>query len=444
MAIQWREADMSDHVHRPGLWPVSGDGVLERQQDLVLLGSLADGDLLDSLLDALAQTADRGGDGDQLADVLTEVLVSDDVWPGIRAGQPGPAVAAFGPGRGGLSVLVTGSAWTEITTSDGTQRLAAGPPATVLRATIGSPVLAVHAGLGSGATERPGTDRFSRLDRGRVRAGGLSYYPVTAAAPAPPPPAWPAAEPTPPKAAPPKAAPPQAAPPAAPPKAARPEAAPPQAAPPRAAEDLVPDEPAPADGGPPTEFSAVLLGPETSDARPRPPLPVSRPPSGQAASNPAEPMILGVYCKNEHFNDPDARFCAVCGISMNQQTLTPRPGPRPPLGVLVLDDGAVLQLDADYVVGREPTLDAAVASGRARPLRIADAAGTVSRVHAYIQLDDWRVMVTDLGSANGTMIRTSDQAPPRALVPRVPAPLQPGSRVDLGSCGFRYESHRGR
>lgn len=408
---------MSDHVHRPGLWPMSGDGVLERQQDLVLLGSLTDGDLLESLLEALAQTADRGGDGDQLADVVTEVLVSDDIWPGSRAGQPGPAVAVFGPGRGGLSVLVTGSAWAEITTSHGTQRLAAGPPATLLRATIGSPVIAVHAGLGSGPRDQVGTDRFSRLDRGRVRAGGLSYYPATGAAPAPP-------EPAP------------------------PQPAPPQAAPPQPAEDLIPDEPAPelapADGGPPTEFSAVLLGQETSDIKPRPPLPMSGPPSGQAANNLAEPMILGVYCKNGHFNDPDARFCAVCGISMNQQTLTPRPGPRPPLGVLVLDDGAVLQLDADYVIGREPTLDAAVASGRARPLRITDAAGTVSRVHAYIQLDDWRVMVTDLGSANGTMIRASDQAPARALVPRVPAPLQPGSRVDLGSRGFRYESHRGR
>jgi pSer/pThr/pTyr-binding forkhead associated (FHA) protein len=122
----------------------------------------------------------------------------------------------------------------------------------------------------------------------------------------------------------------------------------------------------------------------------------------------------------------------------------PRLGPRPPLGVLVLDDGAVLQLDADYVIGREPTLDASVAGGRARGLPMTDPTGIVSRVHAQIQLVEWRVLVTDLGSANGTRIRRPDAIAGEQLVPRVPAQLQPGSHIDLGGRGLRYESHRGR
>lgn len=128
---------------------------------------------------------------------------------------------------------------------------------------------------------------------------------------------------------------------------------------------------------------------------------------------------------------------------MNQQTLVPRPGLRPPLGLLVLDGGAIFQLDTDYVLGREPTLDAAVAAGEARPLRVVDDSGTVSRVHAKIQLDGWQVLVADLGSANGTFIRPPDE-PDQWLTPRVPVPLLPGSQIVMGAFGFRYESHRGR
>ena len=155
-------------------------------------------------------------------------------------------------------------------------------------------------------------------------------------------------------------------------------------------------------------------------------------------------MIQGVYCKNGHFDDPEALFCAVCGISMNQQTLVPRPGERPPLGVLLLDDGSVFQLDSDYVVGREPSLDASVAAGQARPLRVADESGIVSRVHARVGLDGWRVLVTDLGSANGTRVFLAGQPSDQQLIPQVPIVLGPGSQVDLGGRGFRYESHRGR
>jgi pSer/pThr/pTyr-binding forkhead associated (FHA) protein len=154
--------------------------------------------------------------------------------------------------------------------------------------------------------------------------------------------------------------------------------------------------------------------------------------------------VLGVYCKNGHFDDPDARFCAVCGISMNQQTLVRKPGPRPPLGVLAFDDGSIFQLDTDYVIGRDPALSPDVAAGHARPLCVIDDAGIVSRAHAALQLDGWRVLVKDLGSANGTRIRLHGAESDEPLAPYVPAELTPGSHIDLGGCGFRYESHRGR
>jgi hypothetical protein len=197
------------------------------------------------------------------------------------------------------------------------------------------------------------------------------------------------------------------------------------------------------EGGPPFE-SVLLVGESVAGMDRQPALPLESAAPDARAQDAPRAVVTGVYCKNGHFDDPTARFCAVCGISMNQQTLVPRPGPRPPLGVLAFDDGSVFQLDGDYVVGRDPALSPAVAAGRARPLCVVDHAGLVSRAHAAIQLRGWRVAVTDLDSANGTRVRHQDDQPDQPLVPRVPADLRPGSHVDLGGCGFRYESHRGR
>ena len=58
------------------------------------------------------------------------------------------------------------------------------------------------------------------------------------------------------------------------------------------------------------------------------------------------------------------QFCTLCGINMVQQTPALVDGPRPPLGLLVLDDGSVFQLEQDYVIGRQPEGAPEVVSGR--------------------------------------------------------------------------------
>jgi FHA domain len=159
---------------------------------------------------------------------------------------------------------------------------------------------------------------------------------------------------------------------------------------------------------------------------------------------PAE-TVDGVYCKNGHFNDPEARYCAVCGISMGQLTKIRQQGKRPPLGVLILGDGSVCQLDADYVIGREPTLDSAVADGRARPLRLVGASGVVSRIHARVELDGWQVFITDLKSQNGTQVLLPGERNPTNLQPGVRTPLVAGAQIRLGGeYGLQYDSHRHR
>jgi hypothetical protein len=532
--------------------------VLARQGDLILLSAIDGRGLLEKLLDVLAKTSEGGGDGRRFADAVENLIESDETWGGGPEGQPGPAVIAVGPVGAGLAVTVSGTAWAEVTTAHGTDRLAAGQPATVLRCVVGVPVHAVRGGLGPSRGAGDRTDRFSRLERGTVRAGGLSYYrglpappaaapwqgeapeavaPAAAApaavapeAAAPPahdvtPPDWIGPDPAAGAAAP---APPveegaragewsyPAEPPAAQPDAAQPyeagpyeagpyeagpyeagpyeagpyEAGPYEAGPYEAGPEAGPEaaepettEPEMAESGmaepgtaepaavepaelpqagpvrPATEkaqipdFGAAQVAQPSGAAMPDrqstspaevPPLPVADTPSDGtgAAADSGAPIVLGVYCTNGHFGDPNTRSCAVCGVSRNRRGPAPEPGPRPPLGALVLDDDSALELSADCVVGREPTLDPSVAAGEARPLSIIDAA--VSRVHARVHLDGWRVFLIDLGSANGTRIQLPGKRSDKALEPNVPVQLQDGTEVFVGTQSFRYESRRGR
>jgi len=193
-------------------------------------------------------------------------------------------------------------------------------------------------------------------------------------------------------------------------------------------------------------FEAVILVPGYAEQARPPAESRGESPRGLPALPPDDadtrPLIEGVYCKNDHFNDPLQPFCHVCGISMTQLTHISRLGPRPALGVLMLDDGTTFRLDADYVAGREPAFDPDVAAGRARPLRLAGPVSGVSRRHLRVRLTGWAVEVCDLNSANGTYIHKPGGAAPARIVPGVPVVVQPGTRVEFGARWLRYESHR--
>ncbi len=107
--------------------------------------------------------------------------------------------------------------------------------------------------------------------------------------------------------------------------------------------------------------------------------------------------------------------------------------------ILVLDDGAMFRLDTSYVVGREPERDQDVVAGRARPLRIADREGVVSRVHARVVLEGQAVFVIDLGSSNGTHLCEPGEEVWMRIPPRTPVPIVPGTMVLFGRRGIRYE-----
>lgn len=159
-----------------------------------------------------------------------------------------------------------------------------------------------------------------------------------------------------------------------------------------------------------------------------------------AAAEALAPVLVdGVECHLGHFNHPFALRCATCQSSLVAATRHPVKGPRPPLGTIVLDDGVRYELDADYVVGREPAGDPAVAAGEARALPLDDPEQAVSRVHAEVRLQDWDVVVVDRGSANGVHVLAPEGTVWRRVGTGESVVLSPGTQVAFGRRVMTYE-----
>jgi hypothetical protein len=202
---------------------------------------------------------------------------------------------------------------------------------------------------------------------------------------------------------------------------------------------------------PPPWRAEPILGVEPAEP-PRPPLepgvpvaaaggaPRTRPTPGP---RPAQPQARGHLCANGHLNDPRWQFCVICGIHLDERPGGLVSGSRPPLGLLVFDDGATYTVDAEYLLGRMPESDERVRSGTLRPIVVEDRTGQVSRVHAELRLDNWDVLLVDSGSRNGTLVAPPGQNQWARLVPRQSHRLVPGTRVRIGGRTLVFESPSG-
>jgi FHA domain len=117
--------------------------------------------------------------------------------------------------------------------------------------------------------------------------------------------------------------------------------------------------------------------------------------------------------------------------------------PRPPVGLLVFDDGATYTVDAEYLMGRMPEADPRVASGALRSLALEDTSGAVSRVHAQIVVNGWEALLVDVGSRNGTFVSPPGEQGWTQLPAGETHRLVPGTRVRIGGRSFQFEAPSG-
>jgi hypothetical protein len=149
------------------------------------------------------------------------------------------------------------------------------------------------------------------------------------------------------------------------------------------------------------------------------------------------PLVHAVECPNGHPNPAHAVSCRICHAAVPDTT--PVTVPRPVLGVLRMSTGDAIPLDRGVLMGRGPTASRLVDGERPHLVKIPSPDKHISRTHLEIRLDEWHVLVTDLGSTNGTFVTLPGRDPER-LRPDTPMPIEPGATVALADeVTFRFE-----
>ncbi|MGI9599491.1 MAG: FHA domain-containing protein [Acidimicrobiales bacterium] len=159
-------------------------------------------------------------------------------------------------------------------------------------------------------------------------------------------------------------------------------------------------------------------------------------PTDVEAGSEAGQQVLGIRCSRGHFNNPQAGYCQVCGISMIHLTHRLEPGVRPTLGFVVFADGATYALDRPYLIGRRPV--PGPDSGMTA-LATQDATQSVSREHAELRIEEWDVEYVDLGSTNGSFIWNTVAGRWDPIPAGTSVTLESGTTVSVGRMTFVFE-----
>ncbi len=160
-----------------------------------------------------------------------------------------------------------------------------------------------------------------------------------------------------------------------------------------------------------------------------------------AAHSSAAPPATAAPVQSSFTAGSDAGFgsgaSAAARPASGEQTAFWRPESAAP--VLRFDDGMVVTVDEDIVLGRRPDNHEMVTNGNARPVPIADTQNVLSSAHAALQRSGREVSLVDLGSLNGTHVAGPEATEWTQLEPGVAHPLSDGDRLLLGWTVITFE-----
>jgi FHA domain len=153
--------------------------------------------------------------------------------------------------------------------------------------------------------------------------------------------------------------------------------------------------------------------------------PVSSPPG---ALTPTGQTVLARVCDAGHPSPPQWTRCHLCGLDLLGEASRVS---RPTLGRIVLSTGSVIELDRPVVVGRKPRVSRVQGADLPRLVTVPSPQQDISRSHLDIRIEEWHVLVVDLGTTNGTILQRPGQ-PHRRLHPNESVMIRSADVVDIG------------
>jgi hypothetical protein len=156
---------------------------------------------------------------------------------------------------------------------------------------------------------------------------------------------------------------------------------------------------------------------------------VSSPSPGPVgAPTPPGQTVLARMCDAGHPNPPQSRQCGVCAADLVGESSRVS---RPTLGRMLLSTGPVFDLDRPVLVGRKPRVSRVQGADLPRLVTVPSPQQDISRSHLEVRLEEWHVLVVDLGTTNGTILLRPGQ-PPRRLHPHETVMIRSADIVDIG------------
>ncbi|MDR1825363.1 MAG: FHA domain-containing protein [Bifidobacteriaceae bacterium] len=144
---------------------------------------------------------------------------------------------------------------------------------------------------------------------------------------------------------------------------------------------------------------------------------------------PDQIRVLGRTCPNcGTANPPTFTNCRACQAPLSGDAVTM---PRPSLGQAWISTGELIELDRPAVIGRRPRSTKFGPGQVPQLITVPSPNQDISRSHLEIDLEDWSVLVKDMGTTNGTILKRPGQ-PDRRLHPGEQVLAQNGDTFDIG------------